>query len=98
MKVVLYSKKYIYSIIDREINRASEYFSKLFYLQFENNEENFVFDRAMDGNSKTLEFFVPANAESKFLSIMQYFKSTGYILSFEKLENRFKYGNKIKNT
>jgi hypothetical protein len=54
------------------------------------SEENFVFDRAREDDSRVLEFFVPVDYEEKFLSIMQYFQDGGYVLSFEKIENRLK--------
>ena len=54
------------------------------------SEDNMVFDRAQDGNSRVLEFFVPVDYEDKFLSIMQYLQQAGYITKLEKKENRFK--------
>lgn len=52
------------------------------------NENNIVFERAMDNDSRCMEFFVAPDYEDLFLIIMQYFQENGYILNFEKKENR----------
>lgn len=54
------------------------------------SEENFVFERTIENENSRLEFFVPADYEEKFISIMTYLKDNGYVLNFEKMENRLK--------
>ena len=54
------------------------------------NETNWIFDRTLDGKQNILEFFVPQDFETEFLSRMEFFKKEGYVLSFEKLPNRLK--------
>ena len=54
------------------------------------NEENFVFARALEGNTSVFEFFVPPLYEDRFLAFSQYFLKEGYFLSLEKKENRLK--------
>ncbi|KKQ33585.1 MAG: hypothetical protein US49_C0001G0265 [candidate division TM6 bacterium GW2011_GWF2_37_49] len=52
------------------------------------NENNIVFERAMKDDSSRLEFFVAPDYEDLFLVIMQYLQKNGYVLNFEKKENR----------
>lgn len=54
------------------------------------NENNIVFERAMENDSSQMEFFVAPDYEDKFLSIIEYLQKNGYVLSFDKKENRLK--------
>lgn len=52
------------------------------------SEDNVVFERTMDNDSSILEFFVPDDYEDNFLKVIQYLHRNGYIINFEKKENR----------
>lgn len=54
------------------------------------NEDNLVFERTLEERPELLEFFVTKEQEQEFLSIMNYFIKLGYVISFEKKENRLK--------
>jgi len=54
------------------------------------NEDNLVFERTLEERPELLEFFVTKEQEQDFLSIMNYFIKLGYVISFEKKENRLK--------
>ncbi len=54
------------------------------------NEENIAFARALDKESSLFEFFVPPAYEQHFVSFMEYLNKNGYVLDFEKKENRVK--------
>lgn len=51
-------------------------------------EEYVAFARTLDTKENILEFFVPSDCETHFVSIMTHFKREGLIHSFEKRENR----------
>ncbi len=52
------------------------------------NEGNWVFDRALEGTSNILEFFVAPAYEKEFCSFMHFFQKNGDILSYSKLPHR----------
>ena len=52
------------------------------------NEDNLVFERTMDGNSAVIELFVTKDQEGELLDLLAYLVKLGYVLSFEKKENR----------
>jgi hypothetical protein len=54
------------------------------------NEENLVFERTLDTNNSTLEFFVTPELEEQFLKVMGYLQKNGYIIEIQKIENRLK--------
>ena len=54
------------------------------------NEENVAFGRTLDKKESLLEFFVAPDYEEHFLKLMKSLSDRGYILSFEKKENRLK--------
>lgn len=54
------------------------------------NEDNLVFERTLEDRPELLEFFVTKEQEQEFLSIMNYFIKLGYVISFEKKDNRLK--------
>jgi hypothetical protein len=53
------------------------------------NEDNFVFERTIDGCSDRIEFFVPESQERTFIELMHDLMTLGYVINFEKLPNRF---------
>jgi|WetSurMetagenome_2_1015567.scaffolds.fasta_scaffold1198522_2 hypothetical protein len=53
------------------------------------NEDHVAFERAIEGQTEILEFFVPQDQEDYFLILIQRLKEMGYILWFEKKDNRF---------
>ncbi len=52
--------------------------------------EHLAFDRTVDKETSTFEFFVPRDLESTFLEVMEYFKKEGIILELTSLPNRLK--------
>lgn len=51
--------------------------------------EHVVFDRSLDPQESTFEFFVPASMEPVFLAIMRYMHTQGVVDNLEKLPNRY---------
>lgn len=54
------------------------------------NEGNIAFGRTLDKVESIIEFFVAPDYEEHFLKVMKYFIKNGYVLNFEKSENRLK--------
>lgn len=54
------------------------------------NEDNLVFERTMDGNSGVIELFVADEQEAELVDLLGYLVRAGYLLCFEKKENRIK--------
>ncbi|MBU4269840.1 hypothetical protein KJ644_02710 [Candidatus Dependentiae bacterium] len=54
------------------------------------NEENVAFGRTLDKKESLLEFFVAPAYEERFLKIMKYLSSKGYIFNLKEAENRLK--------
>jgi hypothetical protein len=54
------------------------------------NEENMAFGRTLDKAESILEFFVAPDYEKHFIKVMNSLKKRGYILEYEKAENRLK--------
>jgi len=52
------------------------------------SEDNLVFERTLDNNSGTIEFFIPQGLERQFLDLMDCLIRRGYVYSYEKLPNR----------
>jgi hypothetical protein len=50
--------------------------------------EHLAFDRTLDKQTSTFEFFVPSGNERTFTELLEYFKSQGVILDYQKLPNR----------
>lgn len=50
--------------------------------------EHLVFERTVDKQSSTFEFFVPADLEYYFLELMQLFEKQAMVTDLEKLPNR----------
>ena len=55
------------------------------------NEDNFIFERALDKYANLFEFFVPEVSEDKFLKMIGFFSQKGFVTSFEKKPNRIMY-------
>jgi hypothetical protein len=53
------------------------------------NEDHIAFERAMDGQSDTLEFLVPPDQETLFLEFIQHLQHRGVVIKYEKQANRF---------
>lgn len=51
--------------------------------------EHLVFERTIDKQSSTFEFFVPAALEHYFLELMHLFEKQAMVTNLEKLPNRF---------
>ncbi len=51
--------------------------------------EHIAFDRSLDPQTSTFEFFVPEAMEAVFLEIMTYMHTQGVIADLQKLPNRF---------
>lgn len=50
--------------------------------------EHLMFDRTLDKNTSTFEFFVPKDHEATFLALMQYYIDSGIVRNLVKLPNR----------
>jgi len=50
--------------------------------------EHMSFDRTIDVESSTFEFFVPESTEQYFISLMDYFATQGLVKNLQKLPNR----------
>ena len=50
--------------------------------------EHLVFERTVDKESSTFEFFVPKDLEAYFEEIMNYFIAQDIVCDLQKLENR----------
>ena len=48
------------------------------------NEDNLIFERTLDKQAGTLEFFVPDGHEQEFLDIIRYMTTLGYVTHCEK--------------
>lgn len=51
--------------------------------------EHIAFDRSLDQQASTFEFFVPEAMDSVFLELMAYMQKQGVVSNLEKLPNRF---------
>ncbi len=60
-----------------------------FVVGYFRSEENFVFERALDGSGTVLEFFVPPGNEQLFCKILAGLQQQGSVISYEQLENRY---------
>lgn len=54
------------------------------------NQDNLVFERALEKQENLFEFFVPPAYEQDFLDLMGFFSRKGYLLSLEKKPNRIR--------
>jgi len=52
------------------------------------NEDNLVFERTLDNNSGTIEFFIPEGLEKEFCDLMDCLIARGYVYNYQKLPNR----------
>lgn len=50
--------------------------------------EHLTFDRSLEKQQELFEFFVPAQLESYFLELMDYYQHEGIVTEFHKLPNR----------
>jgi hypothetical protein len=50
--------------------------------------EHTAFDRTLDVETSTFEFFVPSSMEASFCAIMDYFQQHGLVKNLVKLPNR----------
>lgn len=57
--------------------------------------EHLAFDRTIDVEQSTFEFFVSPQAEETFLAIMNYLQEQGHIRDLKKLPNRIECSNQL---
>lgn len=50
--------------------------------------EHVCFDRTLDKQTSTFEFFVPKDMQATFLALMAYFEKEGIVTTFTELPNR----------
>ncbi len=60
----------------------------LFFVGVIRSLEHVAFDRTLEKETSLFEFFVPADMEPYFLSIMHYFQKHNIITDLKKLPNR----------
>lgn len=51
--------------------------------------EHLAFDRTLDKETSTFEFFVPAENEKPFIALMDLYTKMGIVSNFKELPNRF---------
>lgn len=57
--------------------------------------EHLAFDRTLDVERSTFEFFVTPAAEDTFLAVMDYMQFHGYVTNLTKLPNRLEFSDHI---
>ena len=53
------------------------------------NEDHVCFERALDKKMNTFEFFVPEGQQVRFLQLMNYFTTHGFVFGLEQRDNPF---------